>query len=546
MGAMQSEEPLPEPGQTIIVCPVEGMIDDGTLILVERAIREAERLQSKAIIFDMDTPGGRVDSAVEVTQAIIEASPQTISYVSGGMGATSAGAIISYACNDIMMAPGTTIGASAVVMQGQDGQMQSAGEKATSFVREKIRSLAETNGHNPDIAEAMVDSDVELRAWRKDGRLEIRASGKSSTVAPESEDTEGRPQQPSVDPEELIERVLDRVLENEREKEEEQIPEDVRRAMENEADEEEEDPEPAEDTMEAPPEDVTTMEDPAGRVVLARGKLLTLSADEAVTWGVTPITCKSMYEVLTYHELQDLERIDINPTWSEELFKWLISPGVSAVLLLLGLGGLYLEVQTPGIGIPGFIGLTCLTLLFGARAVIGLADWIDLVLIFLGVALIIVEVLVLPGFGVPGLAGGASLMIGIYLAFTRVTIPEYSWDFDRIREMVFVLGFAGVGFLIFAYLTAKYLPRSPVWNRLVLVDAQDVELGYVVQDDTDEASVGMRGEAVSNLRPAGRGRFNGKNYDVVSRGEFIDKGEPIIIIRVEGNRFEVDPVKEDE
>ncbi len=548
MGAAQ-DEPTPEPGSTVVICPIEGMIDDGTLILVERAVRDAKRLQAKAIIFDIDTPGGRVDSAVEVTQAILSADVHTIAYVSGGMGATSAGAIISYACNDIVMAPGTTIGASAVVMQGPDGSMQAAGEKATSFVREKIRSLAETNGHNPDIAEAMVDQDVELRAYREDGKLVIRASSKSAAQPTEKESAS----EETIDAttEEILERVLDGVTKRLREDEQgdqegDSIPEDVRKAMENEGISEDDDSTDEAEVAAEPAVPVEEMADPNGRVVLARGKLLTLSADQAVAWGVTPITFKSTYEVLSYFEYSSLEQVAVVATWSEELFKWLISPGVSAILMLLGLGGLYLEVQTPGVGIPGFVGVTCLTLVFGARAVVGMAEWIDIALLVVGVGLIVVEVLILPGFGIPGLAGGVCLLLGLYLAFTRVTIPQYSWDYDRIYEMFFVLGCSMVGSLIIAYLGAKYLPRSPFYDRLILADDQNVNLGYVVQTAADEASVGMRGKAASNLRPAGRGRFGDTTYDVVSRGEFIDSGESIIIIRAEGNRYVVDPIGEDE
>lgn len=542
MGAAQEDDAeISKAGGFVVICPIEDMIDDGTLVLVERAIREGKN--AEAIIFSVDTPGGRVDSAVAVTQAIIEAKIQTIAYVHG-MGATSAGALISFACDDIMMSSGSTIGDVMPVVPTQGGQMQPAGEKATSFVRAKMRALAERKGHNPDIGEAMVDQDIELRAWRgEDGKLIIRASDKGPNYRDDDDSTLTERDVRSVE-ERVAERLIDEfkdVLGTD-----DETPPDVQRAIdEEEKSGEDEAAEPKDDTMEAPPEDIADMSDPAGRVVLAKGKLLTLSAEEAVKWGLTPITCDSLYEVLSYHELNEYAKVEIQPTWSEDLYKFLIHPITTSLLLMAGLGGIYVEVRTPGFGLPGIIGVACLALFFGSRAVVGLADWIDLLLLMVGFILIVIEVLILPGFGVPGLAGIICLLIGIYLSFTRVVIPEFAWDFARIEEMVTSLAITTAGMIAIMVIGAKYLPRTKFYDRLILAQEQDANAGWVVQTDAEEASVGMTGTAASNLRPAGRGRFMGKTYDVVSRAEFINKGDPIVIIRVEGNRYVVDPAEEE-
>jgi len=532
IGADQTELLPGEP--YVVVCPIEGMIDDGTLVLVQRAIREAEGEGVQALIFQVDTPGGRVDSAVAVTQAIIEADVRTIAYITG-MGATSAGALISYACEDMVMEPGSTIGASAVVTMGAEGT-NPAGEKATSFVRAKYRSLAEKNGHNPDIAEAMVDEDIELRAWRgEDGELVIRAGSKGPPEDIDesdggSEDT-AEAEEESVDPEqEVIERVIDAV------DKQVPLPDRVKDAARKEVER---------DDRVASPEEIGEDEDPEGKVVLPKGKLLTLSAGEALDWGVAAAIVESIGEVVAHFDIpDDVKIVRITPTWSEELFKWMISPTISGLLLMLGIGGLYVEIRTPGFGLPGIIGVTCLALFFGSRAIVGLADWIDLVLLTVGLVLILVEVLVLPGFGIPGAAGILCLLAGIYLAFTRVPIPQFSWDYQRLQDMTYTLTITLVGFGIFSVLVTRYLPKTPFYNRLVLASEQTEDEGYIVQTQEHESAVGQEGVATSNLRPSGRGRFEGKTVDIVSDNVFIDKGTPVRIVRVDGNRYVVAPIEE--
>ncbi|MEX2016152.1 MAG: ATP-dependent Clp protease proteolytic subunit, partial [Candidatus Hydrogenedentales bacterium] len=116
-----------EIGDVVIVCPIEGMIDEGIAVIVERAVEEANEKGAKALIFRIDTPGGRVDSAVKIASAIQRSRTLTIAYIEG-MGAISAGALISMACDEIVMAPGSNIGAAAPVIPTAEG-MQPTGEK---------------------------------------------------------------------------------------------------------------------------------------------------------------------------------------------------------------------------------------------------------------------------------------------------------------------------------------------------------------------------------------------------------------------------------
>lgn len=515
----------------VVICPVDGMIDDGVTVIVERALEDAAG--AKAVIFVVDTPGGRVDSAIDVSNAIIGAQVHTIAYVKG-MGAVSAGALISLSCQDIIMAQEATIGAAAPVVMTPQGTLPT-GEKEVSFMRSKMRALAERNGYNPDIAEAMVDKDIEL--WVRDtpdGKLETYAS---TPTAPAEADT---PTGQAADP---LETVVERIIETLEEKLPIQL-DKLKKATKDLPDEKDDKEEVQEEEVQAAPS--ITPSDLGYRLVVGRGKLLTLSAQQALDLRLIDTTANNISEVMAFYGYYGLRRAEVEITWADDLFRWLIHPMVAGLLFMLGIGGLYFEVRTPGFGLPGIIGLSCLALFFGARAVLGLADWIDLLLVMVGLILLLLELFALPGVGIAGIAGVLCLLAGIYLALTRVAIPQYSWDFVRLQDAGLSLAVAMIALTVFVVATWKLLPHTPAYNWLVLSTAQEQTKGFVVQTAAQEAAaLGQVGTALTMLRPAGRGRFGGKTYSVVSRAEFIEKGTPIVIVQAEGNRYVVDKAKEE-
>lgn len=515
-----------EIGDVVVVCPIEGMIDEGIAVIVERAVREADEKSAIALIFRIDTPGGRVDSAVKIASAIQRSRTLTIAYIEG-MGAISAGALISMACDEIVMAPGSNIGAAAPVIPTAEG-MQPTGEKEVSFVRAKMRALAESNGHNPDIAQAMVDADIELRGYQdENGEWVIYAveDGETTEDAAEVTGAADRPERPKT--------PIERVLENTG---------IVPSPAEPIADEPEE-----REEVEAAPRPRAARDEDGSERVLASGKLLTWTPQEALKYGLIDTIEPSLPDVVDYFTLGDVAYVDIEPTWAEKTFRWLTSPTVASLLLLLALGGLYLEVNTPGFGIPGIVGGVCLALFLGAHFVLGLTDVVDILLILLGAGLIVLEMFVIPGFGIAGIAGIICFAAGMYLALVPFTIPQYSWEFERMGEVAYILGLTLVLFGVFVFVAWKLLPHTPMYGHLVLRDSQDAATGYTVQRAEDAlAYIGLHGTATSMLRPAGRGRFGERTLPVVSHGEFIPAGTPIHIVEVEGNRFVVDRLPESE
>lgn len=482
-------------GSKVVICPIEGMIDDGLFVLVKRALAEAK--DAEAVVFVIDTFGGRVDSAVNIGDAILGAPCKTIAYVTG-KGAISAGAMIAFSCNEIEMKPGTTIGAAQPVMMSPSGT-EPTGEKELSYVRKRMRALAEVNGHNADIAEAMVDKAVVLAKREVNGKVEVFSIGRGGS--------------PGVVPA-VQENPLERVLG--------------------------EPPRTAPIVMPGPY--VPDPEPPEGAQVIDTGsQLLTLTPQEALQYGLIKVTAKSLDEVLAQHNIGGADRVQLELTWAEQTFRFLTSPLVSMLLLALGIGGIYYEAKAPGFGLPGVVGITCLALFFGAQYIIGLAEWLDILLVVVGIGLILAEIFIIPGFGLPGVAGIICFLLGIYLSLTNVAVPQYPWDFERLRNAGISLGGAAAILTLLIAALWRLLPQTPLYRGVVHQGMQSAADGYTVQSVSDEIeAVGLQGTAVTVLRPAGRGRFEGRTFNVVSRAEYIEEGTPIVIVEVEGNRYVVD------
>ncbi len=516
-------------GSFVVVCPVEDMIDDGVHVLIDRAVREAE--DAEALIFVVDTPGGLVDAAIEISEAIMSASCPTIAYVRG-MGAISAGALISLSCDEIIMAPASSIGAAQIVAMGPDGTIP-LGEKETSFMRSKMFSLAETNGHNPYLAVGMVDKDIELKAYPVgDGTYSVESTNRGQMAG--SVDATDDASEKSAAEEIIDELSKDSVIPLEPLKE-------AARDLINQTK-----PEVEEMPVEEPPRGYQIEED-GSFVLLSSGKLLTLTSKDAVRYGLADTIVANVDEVKAHFGYADAATHTIEATWSEDLYAWVTSPMVTSLLLLLGMGGLYMEIRTPGFGIFGVVGIVCMTIFFGSRYIVGLSDWIDLLLIGVGLTLLAIELFVIPGFGVFGITGIGCIVVGFYLSLTYndFTIPQYSWEFDRLQDAGMSVILATFMLAILTAATWKLLPYTPLYGRLVLANELNASDGFVVPTEGGgESLVGLEGNSSSPLRPSGRARFGDRTIRVVTRGDFIESGTPVVIVEEEGTRYVVERRKE--
>jgi membrane-bound serine protease (ClpP class) len=272
--------------------------------------------------------------------------------------------------------------------------------------------------------------------------------------------------------------------------------------------------------------------------VIAEGKLLSMTPSEAAAVGYATEVA-SWDALLAELGLQEAPVYTATVNWAERIVRFLTHPMVAPLLLSLGMLGLIFEVKSPGLGVPGLVGALALTAFFGGHFLIGLAGWEELILLVGGIVLLAVEMFVLPGFGIAGVAGVLAILAAFYLSMLNVpmaTGADYAQALGVLSLSIIVVIVAGWALL-------RMLPRSRGFSRsgLVLGDATTRETGYLSNVVRAEL-VGAVGVALTDLRPAGAGRFGEERIDVVSDANWIGAGTPIRIVRSDGYRHVVQAV----
>jgi membrane-bound serine protease (ClpP class) len=433
IGTIDAVKLLPAQGKTpvVYVAPIEGIIDLGIAPFLQRVLDEATRESAAAVILDINTFGGRVDAAVLIRDALLNARVKTVAFVNKR--AISAGALISLAAEKIVMADGGTIGAATPVQMGQPGApAQPVEEKTVSYVRKEFRATAESRKRPPLVAEAMVDADVEIPG--------------------------------------LIE----------------------------------------------------------------KGKLLTLTTEEALKHKIADFRADTVESVLEQLGLAGAQVRRASPNWAENLVRFLTHPIVSSLLVTIGMLGIIIEIRTPGFGVPGALGITSLALFFWSHWLLQLAGWEELLLVGSGLVLLAVEIFVTPGFGLAGVLGIAAVLSGLSLSLIGTGA---TWEFivRAVGRVVFSL----LAALIASLVLLRFLPRLPFGRRLILESELLAGTGGGSAPESDRMWLGKSGTALSPLRPAGIAEIEGKRVDVVSDGDFIEPGVSIVVTHVDGNRVVV-------
>jgi membrane-bound serine protease (ClpP class) len=268
--------------------------------------------------------------------------------------------------------------------------------------------------------------------------------------------------------------------------------------------------------------------------VIDKGKLLTLTTEEALTHKVADFRADSLDAVLKALGLAGAEVRRTSETWAETLVRFLTHPIVGSLLMTIGILGIIVEIRTPGFGVPGALGITSLALFFWGHWLVRLAGWEELLLVGAGVILLAIELFVTPGFGVTGILGLVALLGGLGLSLVGAGA---TWE-----VIITAVGQVAVSLLLAVAVSLALLrlfPRLPFGRRLILETELTAREGFASAPETDRAWLGKRGTAASTLRPAGIADFEGERVDVVSDGDFIEAGDPIAVVRVDGNRIVV-------
>ncbi len=396
---------------SVYLVPVEGEVGPAMEAFVKQSINEAETNDARAIIFRINTPGGLVDRAVNIGEAILNTSIDTIAYVNGE--AISAGTLITISAEKIYMSPSSTIGAA---------ETRPNEEKYISYWSGKLRNVAQIRGRDPVLVAAMADADIEIEG------------------------------------------------------------------------------------------------------IIQKGKLLTLTSQEAAELNFIDGITSSIDDILYLSNLQNVPLRELSPSFQLRLASMATSTTATSILLTLGFIGIIVEFFTPGFGMGGVISLSAFTLYFGGLLFAGFSSWVILAVFLIGIILLLVEMFV-PGFGVPGI-------LGIIAIFASIILASSSIEQALMSIVIAILLTIIAGVLIF-----KYAPRNnKFFDRITLSTSLSTKGGYISTADYSEY-VGKTGVAISPLRPSGSIEIDGRKLDAVSEGDFIERDEQIKVIKVEGSRI---------
>ncbi|MBN8218493.1 MAG: nodulation protein NfeD [Spirochaetes bacterium] len=395
-------------------------------LYLRKAIQEAVKERADVLILELDTPGGRVDTALKLVNRLLDFDGDVVVFVNKN--AISAGALLSLTGKRIFVSSGGVFGASTPVHVGEKGMVK-APEKMVSVMRAEFRALAEKRGRPVRVCEAMVDEELGLTRER-DG------------------------------------------------------------------------------------------------FDLPKGKLLTLSADEALRLKISDGTV-SNFDDLTGRLGVRREAVKVFELKNSlRILDFLSSPVLLGILLSLGVLGLYYEVTHPTWGVAGTLGVLCLTAFFTIQILVANASWQAPALFAVGVVLLLLEIFLIPGFGITGILGVLLTVAGIFLSFGISNWVTALYTVSA--SLAFVLAVVGLSF--------RFLPESRLFKRFSL----DSTIARTAAEPiAGKVEPGAAGKALTDLRPQGIGVFAEVQYDVQSESGYIPRGSPLRVVRVEASRLVV-------
>ena len=279
--------------------------------------------------------------------------------------------------------------------------------------------------------------------------------------------------------------------------------------------------------------------------VIDTGKILTFTPAEAMKNGYCEGICETVDQVLKMEKMQNARIVEYKPTALEKFIGFMVNPIVSGILIMLILGGIYFEMQSPGIGFPLGVAVLAAVLYFSPLYLEGLAANWEILMFIIGLILIALEIFVVPGFGITGISGITLTFSGLVLSL----IKNVNFSFDEVKgnDLLIALGtvfigtIAGIGLAI--YLSQKmFTAETGRFSHMSLKEVMSLESGYLGVDPELLLLKGKNGVAVTTLRPSGKINIDGQSYDAMAVSGMIDKGTNIVVVRVEAAQLYVEIV----
>jgi len=497
---------------TAFIIPIQDEITEITFDSVKRRLDRATKESFRLVIIELDTPGGALSPTLEICNAIKQIRGQGVKvYAWVNNEAYSAGTIIALATDGIVMSSNATMGDCQPITLTGTGPAAIPEEieaKAVSPLLEELRDSAYRNGYDLDLVMSLIRPEMQV-FW-----LVNTETGEREFV-----DVQGRNRLFGLEASTRSDSDQDAAL-----------------------------PEPVPDSESKTAWRYVREYPLLGEVpqpVVSSRELLTMRDNRALAYGFSQATVSTDQELRSFLGIGGtIQRAEL--TGMERLVQWLASPVVRAVLFMVMLLGVYTEFHAPGVGLPGAVALIALVLFLGAPYMAGFTVTWEIVVIVLGLILMAVEIFVIPGFGVIGIAGIILLGFGLLSSFAPpepfrrhwFDLPELPQTYRYIRNGLIALGSGFTGALIGMAVLARYLPRAPIMSRIITPNPTHEA---VTCDDPYHgiAKVGDIGHAETLLRPAGKARFGAVLVDVVSQGEYIPDGSRVEVIERCGNRVVV-------
>ncbi len=481
-------------GPTAVIV-INGGIDDYTHVTLVRRFDEARAQGARTIILKLNTPGGLVSAAMDITRFLRSQDPaqvRTIAFVDEM--ALSAGAMISVACDQIIMQPGSLIGDSAPIVMAPQGGLSNLGEteraKAESPIQADFYASAIRNGHDPTLLGAMVTL----------GRVVHYV------------------QHPTTDERKFVEAEAYTKLISEGWTPVKGVPDPVDRA----------------DTL------FTADAELSKKLGLSKGTYPSIEAFVASRNA----SGEPMQIIATFQH-----------TTGEQVVAFLGSFPVRGILTTVFMLSLWMSLSQPGTGLPETVALASLGVLMGVPMLTGYAEWWEVLSVVLGIVLLAVELFLIPGFGFAGITGVILLIMGLTMTWVGNepiefpgVLPSLPLTWAAAQGGLIMVTMSLLSSIVILVLLRRFLPSMPYFNSLVLkTTVGSTDSSVVALSESEERAWpyrGMHGTAVTSLMPGGSARFTDVDgtqrvLSVVTSDGYIDRGAPIVVREVSGLRVVV-------
>lgn len=476
----QDETDTPAEGSTVYFVPIKGDIQPSMLVFLRRQIEAARRDEATHIVFELDTFGGRVDTTLRITSLI--GTLDDITTV-GYVTLTPEGTSVSWSAGALIAFSMNQIYMAPGTSMGAAAPVI-AGPEGSTAADEKTVSAVRTQ------AAAIAEKNGHppgVALAMVDNQVELLeyllGEERGLATRPEMRELERRAEQEGLELETL-------------------------------------------------------------RVISEEGQLLSLTAGEMERYGVSAGTPASRTELYEQLGLVQPNIIEVDPSSADEFVSLLTGAGFTSLLILVGLLALFAEITSPGFGIPGTVAIAAFAVLFGSNFLLGTVGSVELILFLLGVVLLIVELFIIPGFGVAGISGVAIIGVSLVLSMQGFVVPSFEWEWELFHRNILLVVINLLAAIVGFGILASSFRRFSFFRRLALETSQDTALGYTVQSMVAEGSpVGKRGQAITTLRPAGKAEIDGEVLVVESDGEYVSVGAPLEVIRLEGNNIIVREIR---